>query len=130
MAGLAGRGRTGLNRDAGSHEDRRRALEAGFQGHLAKPVDGDRLVAALIGLLGHSVAGPRHGEQLALLFFEVWRKLCVDVVEHALHGKRTERLGLLDGLQDLVGELAAILLVERVGQALTPTARKSVSRAG
>ena len=31
-------------------EDRRRALEAGFQLHLAKPIDGESLVAAVAGL--------------------------------------------------------------------------------
>ncbi|HEY6558300.1 MAG TPA: response regulator, partial [Polyangiaceae bacterium] len=45
-------------------EDRRRALQAGFQMHLAKPIDADRLATA-IGTLsiwparGHSLARPR-----------------------------------------------------------------------
>lgn len=34
-----------------SEEDRKRALEAGFQRHVAKPVDVDRLVATLAELL-------------------------------------------------------------------------------
>ena len=33
-----------------SEDDRRRALEAGFQIHLAKPIDFDRLVVALANL--------------------------------------------------------------------------------
>jgi CheY-like chemotaxis protein len=33
-------------------EDRRRALRAGFQAHLAKPVDPDRLVTVIAGLAG------------------------------------------------------------------------------
>lgn len=39
-------------------EDRRRALAAGFQAHLAKPVDSDRLIATLQALLGGSKHSP------------------------------------------------------------------------
>ncbi len=42
-------------------EDRRRALRAGFQAHLAKPVDPDRLVsviASLAGTLAPAASGP------------------------------------------------------------------------
>jgi len=35
-------------------EDRRRAMRAGFQAHLAKPVDPDRLIRVIAGLAGTS----------------------------------------------------------------------------
>jgi signal transduction histidine kinase/CheY-like chemotaxis protein len=38
-------------------EDRERAREAGFQTHLAKPVQGDELVATVAGLAGRPAAG-------------------------------------------------------------------------
>jgi CheY-like chemotaxis protein len=34
-----------------AEDDRRRVLAAGFQGHLAKPIEGERLAAALVALL-------------------------------------------------------------------------------
>ncbi len=39
-------------------EDRRRALLAGFQAHIAKPVDPAELVAAIASLLGRTGGGP------------------------------------------------------------------------
>jgi signal transduction histidine kinase/CheY-like chemotaxis protein len=38
-------------------EDRQRALEAGFQAHLAKPIDPEQLVAAIAGCLSRSAGG-------------------------------------------------------------------------
>jgi CheY-like chemotaxis protein len=37
-------------------EDRRRSLEAGFQTHLAKPIDPSELVAAVAALVGRPAA--------------------------------------------------------------------------
>ena len=45
------RARARAHRARPEHEDRRRAFEAGFQVHMAKPVDTDRLVAVLTRLL-------------------------------------------------------------------------------
>lgn len=42
-----------------SEEDRRKALDAGFQAHLTKPIDAERLVAAIEAL---SVWEPPEGE--------------------------------------------------------------------